>query len=136
MREKHNSRLIHWIPVIGYCLLIFIQSSYPTVARPHDLPHADKLLHFVAYAVLGVLFFRAFGKTLREKTDSSHVIMLSMLSAILYGISDEIHQHFVPSRHADVADMLADTIGSVYGVFFYHLFVPKLETLWQRVRKG
>ena len=135
MREKNKTRLFYWIPVMGYCLLIFVQSSYPSAPRPEDLPHTDKLLHFLAYAILGVLFFRAFGNTLQGKADSRLLMILSIIGASLYGISDEIHQHYVPSRHADMADILADTIGGIYGVFFYHLFLPKLETLWQRVRK-
>ena len=42
--------------------------------------------------------------------------MLSILLSSLYGISDEIHQSFVPYRTADVMDALADIIGSAFGV--------------------
>ena len=48
------------------------------------------------------------------------VIFLSILSATLYGISDEIHQHFVPTRSADIWDAAADMLGSIVGVFIIH----------------
>ena len=35
---------------------------------------------------------------------------------VLYGLSDEIHQRFVPGRVADVRDLMADTIGALVGV--------------------
>jgi len=45
--------------------------------------------------------------------------MLSILSSSLYGISDELHQYFVPYRSAEGMDILADILGSVFGVFIY-----------------
>ena len=43
------------------------------------------------------------------------LVILSALSSSVYGISDEIHQYFVPSRMADIADMAANTVGSFMG---------------------
>jgi len=53
------------------------------------------------------------------------LIVLSALSATLYGISDEIHQHFVPSRTADIADMIADVAGSIMGVAGAHFLLNR-----------
>ena len=53
------------------------------------------------------------------------MITLSILCSSLYGISDELHQHFVPFRNADLMDALADIIGSVWGVYVYKLFIIK-----------
>jgi VanZ family protein len=48
---------------------------------------------------------------------------LSVLSAGLYGISDEIHQYFVPGRSADVMDVAADFVGAAWGVLLYMCFI-------------
>jgi len=48
------------------------------------------------------------------------MMFLSMASATLYGISGEIHQHFVPTRTADMWDVLADMLGSIFSVFIIH----------------
>ena len=105
---------LYWLPVVLYCLLIFIQSSYPATESLPSFPHMDKLAHAGAYALLGFFFFRAFRTTSVGKK-TVWLVIFSALSATLYGISDEIHQYFVPSRTADVLDMAANTAGSVIG---------------------
>ena len=116
--------LSYWFPVFLYCLLIFMQSSYPSPESVPDLPFIDKLFHIAVYALLGVLLLRAF-RTLRIQHNLKLVMILSILLSSLYGISDEIHQYFVPFRNADVMDALADMIGSVVGVYVYQLLSSK-----------
>jgi VanZ family protein len=114
----------YWLPVILYCLLIFIQSSYPATQSLPSIPHIDKLAHAGAYALLGFLIFRVFQSTRIQKS----VVLLVTLSALassLYGISDEIHQYFVPSRTADIMDVLADVAGSVLGAGAAQIFFKK-----------
>ena len=124
LSSKYKNFLVYWLPIIVYCLFIFIQSSFPS---PEELPrviHFDKLLHFMAFACLGALFFRAF-RTLRIKNNLNLILTLSILLSSLYGITDEIHQHFVPYRNAEVLDALLDMLGSVFGVFVYQFLVAK-----------
>ena len=116
--------MFYWLPVFIYCTAIFIQSSYPSVVHEPEVPHIDKLVHFLGYGLLGILFFRAF-RISRFGKNADSLKVLSMVSAILYGISDEIHQYYVPSRSADIIDVLADTLGSIYGVFFYELITMR-----------
>ena len=81
-------------------------------------PFKDKLLHFAAYAVLGALVFRGL-----KHSPWRHRRMLimgaSMMFAGLYGLSDEWHQYYVPSRSAEFADLLADIAGGICGVAFF-----------------
>ena len=78
------------------------------------MPNFDKVLHFLGYALLGALFLRAF-----YTTSINHrlklIFVLSVLFSALYGISDEIHQSFVPYRDASAMDALADFLGSAFG---------------------
>jgi VanZ family protein len=120
LQAKINILIVYWLPLILYCLLIFIQSSKPSFQQLPDIKHFDKLLHFVCYAFLGILFFRAFG-TMRLKQFRKLLILFSILCATLYGISDEIHQYFVPLREASFSDVIANTLGSVFGVYVYSL---------------
>ena len=117
---------IYWFPIIIYCLLIFIQSSYPSIKSAPELPHIDKVLHFVAYALLGALFLRAF-KTSRIKNNVKLMVILSVLLSSLYGISDEIHQYLIPYRDADLMDVLADTLGGIMGVYIYQAIAGKIS---------
>jgi DNA polymerase-1 len=38
---------------------------------------------------------------------------------IIYGLSDEFHQYFVPGRYASGLDLFLDTIGSIFGSVLY-----------------
>ena len=113
---------VNWLPLIIYCLAIYIQSDLPSPERLPSFPFSDKILHFLAYAVMGLLFYRAY-QTLRIKDDRRMLILLSVVSATLYGISDEIHQYYVPFRDADILDAVANTLGALCGVYLYHLWI-------------
>ena len=112
------------MPILVYLLIIFVQSSYPSIDTPKG-SHLDKLLHLVAYAVLGFLFARAYGAS-RLRGKVALVLFLAIVSASLYGILDETHQYFVPQRRADLLDVGADVLGSIVGVYIY----------WQLFLKG
>jgi VanZ family protein len=70
---------------------------------------------------MGLLFYRAY-QTLSFKNNRQLLLVLSMASASLYGISDEIHQHFVPYREADFFDAVADILGAICGVYVYQFW--------------
>ena len=124
--------VLYWLPLILYCLLIYIQSAHPSPEQIPSFRFVDKGLHFAAYGVLGILFYRAY-QTLRIKTNIQLLMVLSAVSASLYGISDEIHQSFVPFREASVGDVIADTIGAFSGVYLYQLLVVSRIDKKQRV---
>jgi VanZ family protein len=113
---------LYWLPLILYCLFIYIQSANPSPEQIPSFPFVDKVLHFVAYGIMGILFYRAY-QTLRIKNNIQMLMLLSVVSASLYGISDEIHQSFVPFREAEVADVIADMLGAASGVLLYQLLV-------------
>ncbi len=108
---------LFWLPVIVYCAAIFIQSSFPTSQRLPSWPHLDKVLHVAAYTILGALFFRALS-TGWFSDSLNTAAMLGILFSGLYGLSDEIHQFFIPGRSAEAADVLADFTGGILGAGF------------------
>ncbi|HSM91322.1 MAG TPA: VanZ family protein, partial [Anaeromyxobacteraceae bacterium] len=76
------------------------------------VPHLDKVLHAGAYGVLAALAARgllALGWTARR------TLGIALVAASLYGVTDELHQAFVPGRDADPLDWAADTAGAVAG---------------------
>jgi VanZ family protein len=100
-------------PAIGWAALIFVasaQSRLPVGLPP--FPHADKLFHAVAYAVLAALLARW---RLSAGDRGRRALGIAVLLASLYGASDEWHQSFVPGRDPDPRDWAADTAGAVLG---------------------
>jgi VanZ family protein len=124
MLPRLSNLVLYWLPLIAYCALIYIQSAYPPPGKLPSFFLADKIVHCGLYAVLGILFYRAY-KTLPIARHHRILMLLSIASASLYGISDEIHQHFVPFREADIFDAVADAIGAAGGVFFYHFWLTR-----------
>ena len=131
-RSKYKNFLFYWLPILIYCIVIFIQSSYPSPEDVPDIPYFDKFLHFSAYALLGFLFVRAY-RTLRIKDNLNLVIILSILSSSIYGISDELHQHYVPFRDADMMDAFMDMLGSIFGAWIYYLFMVKYRSYMLKI---
>jgi VanZ family protein len=44
---------------------------------------------------------------------SRHAALLAWALAVLYAISDEWHQFYVPGRYSDVRDVLVDAAGAL-----------------------
>jgi len=132
MPTKLKRFVLYWFPLILYCLLIYIQSANPSPEQIPSFPFVDKVLHFAAYGIMGILFYRAY-QTLPFRHRYQMLMLLSVVSASLYGISDEIHQHFVPYRDADILDVIADFLGAACGVYLYQLWVTSRKDRKQRV---
>ena len=110
----------YWLPVVVYCIAIFTQSAFPTSEQLPQWPYLDKILHVAAYSLLGFLFYRALASGQPSKSPNT-LLILSILFTGLYGLSDEIHQSFVPGRSAEAADALADLAGGIIGAGYGRL---------------
>lgn len=97
-----------WGPALLCMATIFIASSRSRVPKV-EFGHADKVMHFSAYGVLGGAL--AYGGA------ATGVGVLPLIAVgSLYGATDEVHQSFVPGRTPDPLDWIADTLGTIAGV--------------------
>jgi VanZ like family len=101
-----------WGPVLLYMGLIFWSSSRERPGILSTTP--DYLLHGTAYSVLAVLSVRALAKRLFSGLGVSHLLG-GIAIAVLYGMSDEWHQLYVPGREGSLRDLLADGVGAALG---------------------
>ena len=78
-------------------------------------------LHLVEFAILYMLFAAALASWGALTPGLS---LAAAAAASLYGIADEVHQYFVPSRSASWIDVLKDVIGIAAAYFHvrYHYF--------------
>jgi len=97
-----------------------------------DILYVDKGIHFLEFAVLAVLLFFGYSKSLAAKIKVK--AFLTFMSAALLAIADEIHQYFVPGRESDVLDVAADSAGIIFGIFLFWYFTQKgkLKTLVEK----
>lgn len=61
-----------------------------------------KCAHFFEFMMLGILAYHAFSS-----------FRVSFIVSVLYAVSDEVHQLFIPGRSCELADMLIDTSGVI-----------------------
>jgi VanZ family protein len=95
--------------------LIFVISSFELeVPGIRHFPLRDKGIHFLEYTVLGWLCAAASSRTWPSASAWRTAAFAVFISA-LWGLSDEIHQAFVPGRSSEVADVIADLFGSMAG---------------------
>ena len=107
--------------MVLYAGFIFYLSGLSVLPLGVDFPFADKLEHLSEYIILGILLMRAL--TNREfKFKAKDAFAWAVVIAFLYGISDEIHQAFVPGRTADLFDALSDLIGASIGSYIYYWY--------------
>jgi VanZ family protein len=70
-----------------------------------------KVAHVTEYAILGLLVYRSLGNRVRSFSPL-RVGTWCILSASVYSLTDELHQAFVPGRHASLVDCGIDTLGA------------------------
>lgn len=101
------------IPLITWCMILFILSSIPGSEYPQvDWQYADKAVHLLLYTVLGICAASCF---LRR----GFPVYVPIAFGLFFGITDEIHQAWVPLRSPSVGDIYADAIGVTLGVTIF-----------------
>ena len=105
--------------------LIFVISSFEVqVPGVQHLPFRDKAIHFVEYGVLGWLCAAAAARSW-PSVPWWRTAVFAVFVSTLWGLSDEIHQALVPGRSSELADLVADFLGSSAGAAAWHLLSNK-----------
>lgn len=82
-----------------------------------------KFGHGIMYFVLAMLTVNAF---LRTGIKGFKLHAYSFVFCVIYAITDEMHQLFVPGRGGQVTDVLIDSIGIIIGISIVFIFRRKL----------
>ena len=103
-----------WLPVLLLERVILVLSSRPRLTGALPLPYLDKGAHFLEYAALGALLFRALrlsgGRPLQSALATWGLIAM-------LGLADEGLQSRIPGRHSSIEDWLADVCGGGAGIW-------------------
>ena len=74
----------------------------------------DKVEHVIEYAAAGFFATGAFGRVGRLPA-----WIAALVFCLAWGISDEIHQSFVPGRDSSAEDVAADVTGAALGTLVF-----------------
>jgi VanZ family protein len=132
---KFRDILKAWLPVVLWMTLMFIGSTDLMSAehtsrfltpllrwlKPDISPFAiaqvhlivRKLAHVTEYAILTGLLFRALRGLIGGFWPRAAI---AFLPAMIFAVTDEYHQAFVPSRTSSLGDVLIDYLGAFTGI--------------------
>jgi VanZ family protein len=115
--ERNN--WIAWVIVVFLAGFIFYISSL----SGEPVPQVGFPLKAVIYH-LGVFFLFAFFLMIAcSRGKEKDWIFFSLIFSVFYGISDELHQYFVPGRHASFGDVFLDFTGIMFAFLIYFISV-------------
>lgn len=135
----NKRKIISWLAVVLWLVLIFILSAQPVhksnglskgIAErivkiiekisPEKNINVDrfnhylrKTAHFFSYMILGILVMNVLRML---GVHGGKRIAIALVVCVLYAISDEFHQLFVPGRGAQVKDVVIDSVGAIVGI--------------------
>ena len=98
------------IAVMAGIFLLSSRSHLPDLDGGRDIQSI--VGHFVVYAALGgslAVLLRSLGWS------PLRALLVAIVLATLYGVTDEFHQSFVPNRSTDPKDVLVDLLGATAG---------------------
>ncbi len=121
--------MFKYLPPFIWAGVIFILSSIPGSNYPPVLFNYSYLAHFFEFFILSILILRALG--IQEKN-----IYFTLIIAVIYALSDEVHQMYIVDRSLSLIDWLVDFLAIIMGVKLwlfnqfdnFHLFNSKLHT--------
>jgi len=117
INQKLNYKFL--FPAIISTLFIIYMSSQPDQQHLWMAPATEQvisnLLHIPVYAAVTFLWLRSFVGSYK------FITYLVIFGVLLFSISDEIHQSFIPGRTASMADIGLDLIGILIGIVALNL---------------
>ncbi|NOY98780.1 MAG: hypothetical protein GXP40_06200 [Chloroflexi bacterium] len=137
-----KSRFFRWLPATLMMAVIFAFSSVPSDEMPY-FDWADLLVkkggHMLGYGLLALTFVWGLTGINREGKGRKDFVclipfvakkslFLAWLLAALYAVTDELHQSFVPGRHASGADVVIDSLGAAIALWLWaRCFIPDVR---------
>ena len=121
-------KLLNWLPSFLWMSFIFYLSAQSGLPGPAWISITG---HIVEYGVLAALLYFALSRT----TTLGHqkTVILAVILATLYGVTDEWHQSFVPGRVPDPMDLLTDFLAATVVATMTAVFLKKGLNLNGRV---
>lgn len=112
---EKNKKLLVYTPLVVYWFILFISTSLPLKSVP-SIGLSDKLMHTVAYAGLAVLLYLTLKFQNKYELFKKAPVVFTFVIGMIYAVVDELHQLLIPGRKCDIIDIIADSIGIIFGL--------------------
>ena len=132
-QKKQKKKLISWILLLAWMAFIFYMSQQTGQVSSGQSGKIVLLLskigieiskdnisnitfiirksaHFTEYFILYILLFNV----IKHYIHTKKIILYSIMGVIIYAVSDELHQYFVPERSSTIKDVFIDSCCLLY----------------------
>lgn len=134
---------VTWGPVLAISAAIFLLSSRPKLGESHALAEfldaffgsqawyrraapvvlaldaaSSRVAHFMEFGLLALAWLWALR---RSGVAARRALLLAYMLSILYALTDELHQRFVPGRHSAWHDVVTDAAGAAFALAAFAL---------------
>jgi glycopeptide antibiotics resistance protein len=132
MVNPEKNRIIPLILTILLAVEIFYFSTLSFGGSGAGFSFVPVAYHFIVFFLFS-FFLLMFVKG-SKKIELKHAL-IALLFSILYAISDEIHQRFVPLRSSSIQDVMIDSFGIFLAVGSYWMIDKKIQDIKKHPRK-
>lgn len=121
--------IYYWLPPFLWMGIIFYMSSQKSISITSNAVSefvTFKTLHMIEYAFLFFLLYRAFQSL--SWIQKNKIVLYAICIALLYSLTDELHQLGIPTRQGRFRDILFDVVGMLvmYGIIKKVRLIKKL----------
>lgn len=147
-QKKQKKKLISWILLLAWMAFIFYMSQQTGQVSSGQSGKIVLLLskigieisqenisnitfiirksaHFTEYFILYILLFNV----IKNYFHTKKIILYSIMGVVIYAISDELHQYFVPGRSSAIKDVFIDSCGGITASIANNLFYKVKNTI-------
>lgn len=114
--------LARWPLIAAWMALIFAMSSVPNRVQYASGPPIDKPVHAVQFGVLAFLLTWLAAR----RVSPLRAATAGVAGSLLFGLTDELHQAFVPGRDPSLGDLAADAAGAGIAAFGAYVLLRAL----------
>jgi len=113
--------ILFWKPLLWLaliCYALFIPASDLPSGSFFNIPHFDKMVHFVLFFVLCIFLFRPL-----KKLNANNYLWAPLISASLSALLELIQHQISATRTSDIYDFISNTTGVLVSILFFRVFV-------------
>ena len=113
--ERYNYISLAIAILIAITIFYFSSTQSGGVASSVSFPLKSVIYHIGIFFLLCLFLMIAM-----SKGKSTDWMFFAIILSFFYGLTDELHQFFVPGRHTALRDVLYNTVGIVFASLTYY----------------
>lgn len=125
--------LRYWKSAV-WILVILLATTLPSSSIPKvpmfDIPHFDKIVHFILFFILAIFLLSESNKLRKQGELTRFAAVVALSVSFTFGLAIELMQlYLLPTRSGSLLDFIANMAGAIAAVIIYKL-VNRITFHW------